>query len=160
MKELPEMKHAMRISGSDGTIFEMSVVGYQYQGIQNEEYDSNWWRIWIHVVHPRGEWNSLDASLLTWGVKSLADWFDSIAKGDQVDVEHSFAEPNLSFRLLNREEHRKSLAIYFELESRPRWASSEHVPAEDLFIEFPLHELDLSQASAQLRRELARYPRR
>ncbi|MBI2832157.1 MAG: hypothetical protein HYX79_07870 [Chloroflexi bacterium] len=89
----------MHISGSDGSLFEMKVVGYEFPEIQTEEYDSNWLRIRTHIVHlARGEWNSIDASLLTWEVEELADWFDAIAKGHRVESVQSFTEPNLSFR--------------------------------------------------------------
>lgn len=147
------------ILGSDGSLFEMRVVGYQFPELQTEWHDSNWLRIWIHVVHPKGEWSSIDASLLTNEVEALAKWFDAIAKGHKVEAVQDFVEPHLSFRLLDHEGG-QTLAIYFESASRPRWARSETVPAEDLFIEFPLSELDLTHTAEQLRLELARYPQR
>ncbi len=150
----------MRIMGSDGSLFEMSILGYQFPKLQTEEYDSNWLRIRIHVVHPQGEWSSIDPSLLTYEVDALATWFADIVRGRSVATEMAFTEPNLSFQLLDHGRNAKSLRIYFELESRPTWARSEIVPSEDLWVEFLLSEVNLGDAAEALRPDLAQYPQR
>lgn len=150
----------LRLTGSDGSLFEMRVVGYQFLELHNEWHDANWLRIWIHVIHPKGEWSSIDASLLTKEVEDLANWFDAIANGHKVKAVQDFTEPHLYFRLINIEVKQPLLRIYFESASRPRWAWSEIVPAKDLFIEFPLSELNLVQAAEELRQEYKQYPER
>ena len=149
----------MRLTSDDGSLFEMSVGSYQFPDIQNEPYDSNWLLIRIHVVHPRGEWTTVDPCLLTDELEDLANWFGAIAEGKAADVEQNFTEPNLMFRLRETPEGR-SLRVYFELESRPSWAESRVSPEEDLFLDFPLGELDLARAAEELRGELALYPER
>ena len=150
----------MRLVGSDGSLFEISVVDYEYPEIQFEEYDSNWLLIRMHVVHPRGEWTSVDPSLLTYEVEALANRFDAIAKGDHVDVVQRFTEPNLSLRLLDQHLESRLLAVYFNLENPVPWARHTVALAEDLFVEFPLSEVDLARAAEELRHELAQYPQR
>lgn len=93
----------MRLVGADGSLFELSIAGYQFPEIETGEYDSNWLGIQIHVAHARGEWTSTQPILLTNEVAALADWFDAIARGDHVEAEQHFLEPNLSFRLLDQE---------------------------------------------------------
>ncbi len=149
----------MRLRSPNGSSFEMSVEGYQFPDIQNEPYDSNWRLIRIRVAHFRGEWTTVDPCLLTDEVEDLANWFDAIAQGKGVEKEQNFTEPNLMFRLRETPEGR-SLRVYFELESRPSWAESRVSPEEDLFLEFPLADLDLARAAEELRGELARYPQR
>jgi hypothetical protein len=147
----------MRMSGSDGSLFEMRVAGYQFPAIQDEVYDSNWLLIRIHVVQSRGEWTSVDPCMLTDELEALANWFDAGARGDQVDAEQHFIEPNLSFRLRDQGANGRSLAIYLALDC---WAKSEAAPVDDRFVLFPLAEVEPARAAAELRGELARYPQR
>ncbi len=149
----------MRLSSSGGSLFEMTVEGYQFPDIQDEPYDSNWLLIRIHVVHSRGEWTTVDPCLLTDELEDLAKWFDAIAQGKEVEKEQNFTEPNLRFRLRETPEGR-SLRVHFEMESRPSWAESGASPEEDLYLDFPLAELDLAHAAEELRGEMVRYPQR
>jgi len=150
----------MMLSGSNGSVFELDVIGYQFPTLETEEYDSNWLRIGIHAIHPKGHWRSVDPSLLTYELEHLARWFDSIGRGEPVQPDERFTEPNLSFRLVEGGPEGKVLRVYFELESRPGWARAEKAPAEDLWVEFPLAEIDLSSAARDLRAALARFPQR
>lgn len=150
----------MRLVGSDGSLFELSIAGYQFPEIETDEYDSNWLGITIHVAQSRGEWTSTQPVLLTNEVAALADWFDAVARGEDVEPAQTFIEPNLAFRLLDAGSKGRCLAVYFELESRPPWAESNAEPTQDLFVTFPLSELDLARAAEELRQELARYPQR
>lgn len=147
----------MHMSGSDGSLFEMRVVGYQFPEIQDEEYDSNWLLIQIHLVHPRGEWTTVDPCLLTYEVEELADWFDAIARGDHVDAEQHFIEPNLLFRLRDQGANGRTLAVYLALDC---WAKSEAAPIDNRFVLFPLAGVDPARVAEELRGELARYPQR
>ena len=146
----------MLLKGNEGTEFELKVIGYQFPHLEKEEYDSDWLSIQLRVVHPRGIWTSIDPSLLTWEVSSLAEWLESISRGESVDEEESFLEPNLSFQLTGN--GTKKLRVYFELESRPKWASYDGSSMEDLWLEFELDPVQLNDAAASLREALQRYP--
>ena len=146
----------LRMTSEDGLLFELRIVGYQFPELETEEYDSNWLLTEVHVVHPRGEWTTIDPCLQTNEVEGLAAWFDAIAQGKQVNMGLDFIEPNLSFRLLPS----GLLRIYVEFESRPLWAKARTVPAEHLHVEFSLSRTDLEEASGALRRELQSYPER
>ena len=148
----------MRLVSAEGHSLELRVLGYLYPREARAEYDSNWLNIEARVAHPRGNWSFQDPCLLTYEVAHLADWLEAVACGRSTDAEASFTEPNLRF------EHVPSLAnglrVYFELESRPPWASSRVVDEADCFIEFPVSELDLRRAAASLREQTKRYPKR
>lgn len=144
----------MRLS-SDGTTFEMEVVGYQFPN-SKEQYDADWLNSRIAVRVPQGSWTSTDPSLLTWELASLIEWLESVAKGEPVDPEVSFTEPNLRFELHGTEP--LLLRIYFELESRPGWAPADGAGMDDLWAEFPIDESELMAGAASLRKYLAWYP--
>jgi hypothetical protein len=146
----------MLLKGTEGTEFELKVIGYQFPDLENEEYDSDWLSIHLRVVHQRGTWTSIDPSLLTWEVSSLAEWLQSISRGESVDEEESFLEPNLSFQLTGN--GARKLRVYFELESRPEWAPYDGSSREDLWLEFELDPVQLRNAVASLREALQRYP--
>ncbi len=84
----------MRLVGSDGSLLELSIAGYQFPEIETGEYDYNWLEIRIHIAHSLGEWASTQPILLTNEVEALAKWFDAIARGDDVEPVQHFLEPN------------------------------------------------------------------
>lgn len=154
-----DLRRVMQLIALSEQRFEMRIVGYQFPELSGDSDDSNWLRIAIDVVHPRGAWSSIDASLLTYEAARLAAWLEAIAIGERESHEEGFTEPNLSFRLVDGA-GASALRVYFELESRPRWAQSRTVGEEDLYVEFPLSELDLATAANELRKQLKRYPER
>jgi hypothetical protein len=143
----------MKLHGLNGQALELSIMGYQFPSGPTDWHDRNWLQVRIHVVHPRGSWRSTDPMLLTSEVLKLADWMDAVAKGEVTQDERPFTEPALRFEVGSH-----ALRIYFELESRPSWAKSDVTPSNDLWVEFPLAEVDLSGAAADLRRQLEQYP--
>src|ERR1700738_540527 len=75
----------MDISAGDGSSFHLKLVGYQFPEKVNEEWDSNWLIIYIAMNLPQGAWSVTDPFLLTYEVRSLADWFDAIASNWQAE---------------------------------------------------------------------------
>ncbi len=144
----------MLIKGKDKSSFEMTVMGYQFPDLVNEQYDSDWLNIKINVSIPKGSWTSTDPSLLTWEVVDLSKWIESIAEGQSVDTEESFMEPNLRFELI--EAGQKKIRIYFSLESKPSWALKN----DDLWADFEVATDDLEKAATSLREDLTRFPTR
>jgi hypothetical protein len=143
----------MKLSASNGQVLELSIIGYQFPSGPTEWHDRNWLQVRIEVVHPRGRWRSTDPTLLTSEVLELAHWLDSVAKGEVRQEDRPFTEPNLRFEVGSN-----ALRVYFELESRPSWAKADGASANDLWVEFPLAEIDLGAAAADLRRQLEQYP--
>ena len=149
----------MQLYGIDGQSVELHIVGYQFPDLAAVEYDSNWLRIEGHVHHLQGPWSFQDPCLLTYEVTRLANWLDALAQEKPDSDEIDFIEPNLSFRIVHS--HASAvLRVYFELEARPNWAAVASAGVNDLWVEFPVRELELRRASRSLREELAIYPQR
>jgi len=146
----------MLLTGTEGTMFEMQVVGYQFPHLEHEDYDSDWLNIKIRVTLAEGSWTSTDPSLLTWELASLAQWLESIAAGISVEPEEDFLEPNLRFELSKTDP--KRLRVYFELESRPPWSPGDGAGLEDLWAEFEINSEELRKAADSLRTDLIRFP--
>lgn len=149
----------MKLTSRNGSQLGLSIVGYQFPDLATVPYDSNWLNICVRVVHPRGSWTATDPSLLTYEVARLADWLDAVARGARVEPEESFLEPNLRFELTHSSLE-PSLRVYFDLESRPKWAPVDGAGNDDLYVEFPLEEIDLAGAAAILRKQLQAFPQR
>ena len=60
---------------------ELNIVGYEFPGLENVPYDSDWLYITIRVEHPCGSWTSTDLSLLTDEVERLTEWLEAVADG-------------------------------------------------------------------------------
>ena len=135
--------------------FELRIAGYQYPSEATADYDCNWLMIEGNVKHPRGNWQFLDPSLLTYEVAELAGWLEEIPAKANRDSTCDFTEPNLSFEVLDDFKTR-ILRVSFALESLPPWAKR----GEDACIEFPVNELDLIAAATALREQLSQYPQR
>ena len=151
----------MDLSASNGMRITIDLLGYQFPGLSNEPYDSNWLRVQVHAVHPRGAWTSVDPSLLTYEVAALADWLERVAeRRHDAPQTISFTEPNLRLDLATTSMGEDVLRVFFELESRPPWFPDVAVPGEPVWVEFPLCELDLPTAARSLREQLAHFPQR
>jgi hypothetical protein len=86
-------------------------------------------------------------------------WLDALAEPNRLASTCGFTEPNLEFRAI-LDVKRPMLRVCFELEARPSWACDAHAASEDIWVEFPIEELDLRSAAVQWRAELSRYPQR
>lgn len=149
----------MRLTGPDGAL-ELVLVGYQFPQIATAEYDSNWLNVRVRVHHARGDWTAQDPSLLTYEAAQLADWLEAVADGKEADAECSFLEPNLRFELRLAPSGQRVLRAFFELESRPKWATHDGVPEDDIFVDLPVDRSQLTAAAAALREQLQVYPQR
>ena len=149
----------MKLAGRDGQSLELRILGYQFPHLETEEYDSNWLVVAGKVTHSRGSWQFTNPCLLTYEAERLASWMDRIADANLPCDTCGFIEPNLEFRALLSID-RPVLRVYFDLEARPSWASSVCAGTEDLWVEFPIEELDLKSATRQWRTELTTYPQR
>ena len=119
------------------------------------------------VVHPRAAWQFRDPCLLTQEGEELAIWMDAVAEGKPLPTHMkdaiaegrphqtcSFIEPNLEFEAILGVQ-RPVLRVHFKLEARPKWAKTGQI-----WVEFPLEELDMRSTARQWREELSAYPPR
>jgi hypothetical protein len=149
----------MKLASRDGHFLELRILGYEFPQLETEEYDSNWLIIAGNVTHSRGSWQFTQPCLLTYEAERLASWMDALAEANLLSTTCGFIEPNLEFRALFNTK-RPVLQVYFNLEARPLWASSACAGKEDIWVEFPIEELDLRTATRQWRTELTAYPQR
>jgi hypothetical protein len=93
----------LRLSGEDGSFFEMDIAGYQYPAdvcSPLPEYDLNWLQVHIHARDADDhEWEATDPCLLTWELVELARWLESYPKDSTTPSTMQFTEPCLSFDL-------------------------------------------------------------
>jgi hypothetical protein len=144
-----------------GASLKLSVLGYQYPDAEREGYDANWLLIHIDAAGPHGTWTASDPALLTYEAERLADWLEQVQAGKEQVPALSFLEPVLLFRLVKDVDGGRALRIYFEEFLRPPWAASTGEGSrQDLWLEFPLEDVDLAAAAKDLREQLRRYPRR
>jgi hypothetical protein len=148
----------MKLASKDGQIFEMRIAGYQFPHLETADYDSNWLVIAGEVIHPTGSWHFSDPCLLTYEGKRLASWMESIAEGAPVQTSCDFIEPSLQFRAVLGID-RPVLRVYFRLGARPKWVP-KRAPKDDLWVEFPVEEVDLRSTARQWRAELSAFPQR
>jgi hypothetical protein len=146
--------------GTNGSRFELAIAGYQFPGVEDDEWDSNWLNITIYAQSERGSWSSTDPSLSTADIERLADWLDAVAEGRAQNAEMDFMEPNLSFELRRASDADVTLRVWFELESRPPWAPADAADARDLWLDLDVSKEDLRQAARDLRAQLDKFPAR
>jgi hypothetical protein len=146
--------------GENGGRFELAILGYQFPAIVDDDWDSNWLNIRIHVETERGGWSATDPSLTTADVIRLADWLEAIAEAKGQESEVDFIEPNLSFGLHAESADEVTLRIWFELESRPPWAPSSVAGERDVWIDLNVRRGDTRRAAAELRAQLQEFPPR
>jgi hypothetical protein len=155
----------MRLAGPGGSYLELHVVGYQFPGRTPHPGDFDWDANWL-IVDGRasdGErsWNFRDPCLLTIEGQELVVWLDAVAADRPGLDATNFTEPNLEFRRMSAPSEPPVVRVTLRLEARPPWATG--VAEEDwdsTWLEFGAQHDDLRAAAAELRSELARYPRR
>lgn len=150
----------MRLTNSDGSLFELKILGYAYPDILTEKYDSNWLIIEIEAVHPKGSWVARSTCLLTWEIEALAVWLEKIHLGQEVKPLQKFIEPEMEFEILEISSSAKFLRVYVEFGLRPKWAPWESGTWKEVWLQFTILEIDLEKAISLLRQQLAQYPMR
>ena len=147
----------MKLQASNGNSFELRIVSYQFADTAGCEYDDNWLIIEINVAHPDGAWRARDPSMLTSEVATLSRWLRHHNQTYNKTQTCGFIEPNLEFRF---SDDRETLSVYFYLESRPDWIPDKYDFDGDVFVDFPLDEINLQNAADELDRQLVQFPER
>jgi hypothetical protein len=150
---------AMRLEAANGNSLELSIVGYEFPAIDDDEWDSNWLEIKVSASSDRGSWTTIAPCLLTTEVATLADWLEALARQETEVREFDFIEPSVSFELVDNSDAVR-LRAWFELEFRPRWAPWKKVPERDLCVDLTVTRDDLRAAAESLRTQLRGFPPR
>lgn len=145
----------MRIESGTNSL-DLTILGYQFPGITNEEYDSNWLLIAATAHTAVGQWSFEQPCLLTWEAGSIVTFLEQLAVGEASSKGVWFIEPNLSFEVTDT----NTLKVFFTLESSPPWLDDTFVGKDDFYLEFTLTERQLQDAAASLRAQLAAFPGR
>src|SRR5947209_7512259 len=102
-----------------GCSLHLRILGYEYPGIETDEWDSNWLVIEGRAKLQGREWQFRDPCLTTFEVEGLAAWLEAWAVGNAAANAGGFVEPNLDFARVSDE----AIRISFELESMPPWGA-------------------------------------
>ena len=147
----------MRLQGREGNELGLSIVGYQFPGETVDPWESNSLLVALRVVSPRGTWEVVDPCLTTWEAARLAAWLAAVGVGPEGGT-RILAEPNVSV-CATPTGGRLQLRICFELENRPPWAPTIR-GGRDLCVDLDVSRADAVAASASLRGDVRRFPRR
>lgn len=143
------MSNFIRFTNKEGMVFELKIAGYPAYSDLTCPFDSNWLIIEANVHHPRGNWTFSDPCMLIPEVIYLANWFEAIENGNEKKPYFETMEPELFYRLITNKGQR-TLRICFNQNARPLWDQSD----DELFIDFPMDDLDLKAASNSLHKQL------
>ena len=152
----------MKLTAQDASFY-LTILGYQYPDAAGEPYDANWLSIHVEAAGRDGAWTGTDPCLLTYEAARLAAWLDGVASGKDVPPAISFLEPVLLFRVVDGDTG-KILRVHFGNLINPSWRQLDRKQDRganpDLWLDFPLAEIDLTSAAGDLRQQLRRYPNR
>jgi hypothetical protein len=148
----------MIFKGIENQTVELKITNYQFPNINDGDWDGNWLNIYLNVKSKVGHWRTVDASLTTWEVQELVNWFDTLSKNVIPKyVEMCFTEPNLSFELQSSSvSDNKAIRIKFNLESRPQSATDD----KEYFVDLMANNDELKRLALDLQSELDKYPER
>jgi hypothetical protein len=146
----------MRLLGSDGASFELSLVSWQHPAGADNEIDANRLHVRLALSGQEGGWTQIAPSLVAWEAERLADWFEALSAHRATDSAQAFLEPDLRFRILPAAGVARVLRIGIDLRARrPPGAAA---PAGE--ISFAVSDEDLAAAARALRAQVRRFPPR
>lgn len=146
----------MRLLGSEGEELLLEVLGYQFPGTEDDEWDSEWLIIAGQISCSRGRWKFREPCLCTFELQALAAWLRDIKFGGP-KREISFTEPNLRFEHVETSDG-DLLLVAFSQESSPPWATEDERYGEGVALSFPFCLNDFAAASVVLEGMLLKWP--
>ena len=148
----------MKFVASNGIVFALKIVDYEFPHIEMDRWDSNWLNIQVSVHHPKGNWTAIAPCMTTFDVARLANWFE---KSREAQIEFGavvFLESSVEFEIVGSR-NGYFLKVCFRHAMRPPWAWKD-VRKCDVYVKFPLGEIDMLEAAKALRAQLESYPQR
>lgn len=91
-------------------ILHFELLGYQFPGIEDQEGDSDWLLVRLHLQDGDYAWERTNPALLTFEVQWLTEWLDEVAdhaavfgswRRNRLTTRIFFTEPCLGFEVLN-----------------------------------------------------------
>lgn len=142
---------------NENSRFEMIVIEYQYPGLHDSTYDSNWLVIAIQATTPYCSWSASDPCILTFELACFTDWLDALADGKNTSTRFGFFEPMLWFEVI--ESGPRRLRVYIDEELKPvRNNSDDSEEDEAISIEFDIIPAELKDSVASLQSYLRTFP--
>lgn len=150
----------MRFKFDERSTVEFKIAGYQYPKTDDKDYDGNWLNIFLDVKSERGNWKTVDPSLLTWELEgfilAIEDLLEKEVYGKDGEIEPIFIEPNLAFLLRLENNETVFMKMVFGAESKPQsWPKDE-----ECFLQGIFSEDEIRKIVQCLKMELARFPKR
>lgn len=130
----------------------ISVEGYQFPKITDDDWDSNWLIVNGDAVLDGKLWTFRDPCLTNFEIKRLADWLDQVACGKVEKAFCGFTEPNLEFEQVSD----AAIRIAFSLETLPPW-SKRNDDLGEIGFNVPINDR-LCLAASSLRAILRHFP--
>ena len=146
----------MTLTGTNGRSFDLSVTGYQFPDVTDDDYDSNWLCVTIKLEGFGKAWTADSPSLMTWELRTLADWFKQILIGTESHNEIRFIEPNLIFQLIYEKAGIFLIRTTLSLESKPDWYDESSFFTFDLDVD----KNQIQNSINSLEYQLVRFPGR
>lgn len=150
------------LNGSDATQFRLEIEGYEFPTAvptTNEDWDANWLVVGVEVKGLKGSWSAKGPYLTTWDVEELVSWFDEMSQAQATSwfEKLDFTEPDLEFNARKRCDGFVELRVLLGAEFSPPWKRESAGQDE---VDLTIQSSALQAASAELRTELQRFPRR
>jgi hypothetical protein len=143
----------MRLLGSDGALFELSLLGWQHPHGAANEIDANRLKVRLALATNEGAWAEIAPCLVAWEAERLADWLEALAAHRATDVEQQFLEPDLRFRILPAAGIARVLRIAIDLSARR--APGAAAPVGE--VAFALGDEEIAAAARAMRAQARRF---
>ena len=137
----------------DGSEFELQITGYQFPEIQNDEWDSNWLLIRVHIQGETHKWEAVDPCMDTYEANDFCKWLNLLANSQAVQPELEFLEPELRFKVVKIADSRIELEIQCRYNLAPTISSRS-------FFQFSLDKQTISQAAEAWCSQVQKFPTR
>ena len=150
----------MILSAPSGDHLGLRIEGYEFPGIWDDEFDSNWLIVTGNVRSAGRGWSFRDPCLLVDEAISLASWLTALAdrRAGILTQRLDFLEPELVF-CFSGDPGDPDFRLRSELDylALPRsWPES----SEAVILEFAPTEAELRLAAESLREDVERFPKR
>ena len=145
----------MSLAGPEGQ-FELEVLGYEFPGITDDVWDSEWLVVAGRASCAKGGWEFRGPCLQTFEVASLASWFRKLHLAGPWR-EMSFYEPVLRFERVE-EPSGDVLLVWLAQEAAPPWATDDEKYGPGFPVRLPFSSVDFSAAAEVLEKMISRFP--
>lgn len=152
----------------------LNLISYQFPELEDQEWDSDWLNVRLHLQYGDRLWERLDPALTTFEVQWLVEWLDEVAAHSAVfgSWRHNrlvtrvfFTEPCLGFEVLNGHPTGAPMTFrcYLSAEFLPPFKQlCSHVPldqeVDEVWLDFGVDKAQLRALTAQWREQLNRFP--